>query len=86
MIFHFRLEEAEEKFRNRPSRDDDVMLINELQQRIFEQDLQCKQLNEERKLYRLELVNREENFNKVFNTAPNVGFMNPIEISKVNIF
>ena len=27
----------------------------------------------------MELVNRETNFNKVFNTAPNVGVMNPLQ-------
>ena len=30
------------------------------------------------KFYKLELINREENFNKMFGTNPNVGFINPL--------
>jgi hypothetical protein len=35
------------------------------------------------KFYKLELVNRENNFNKVFNAQPNIGLMNPFDL-KVN--
>ena len=38
---------------------------------------------DEKRFYQLELVNRETNFNKVFNTAPNVGVLNPLNASKV---
>ena len=31
------------------------------------------------KFYKLELVNRENNFNKVFNAQPNIGLMNPFD-------
>ena len=81
----YRLEEAEDRYRSRPSREEDVQLITELQQKIFEQEIECRKLTEERKHYRLELVNREENFNKMFNASPNVGFMNPIGMSKVRL-
>ena len=74
----------EEKFRQRPSRDEDIERLKELTQKLFERELECERANEEKKHYRLELVNREENFNKVFNASPNVGFINPIEVSKVN--
>lgn len=37
------------------------------------------------KFYKLELKNRENNFNKMFNAAPNVGVMNPLD-QKVFIF
>lgn len=30
------------------------------------------------KFYKLELINREENFNKMFGTNPNVGVINPL--------
>ena len=30
------------------------------------------------KFYKLELVNREENFNKMFGTNPTVGVLNPL--------
>ena len=32
------------------------------------------------KFYKLELVNRENNFNKVFNAQPNIGLMNPFDL------
>jgi hypothetical protein len=31
------------------------------------------------RFFKLELMNRENNFNKMFNAAPNVGVMNPFE-------
>jgi hypothetical protein len=31
------------------------------------------------KFYKLELINREESFNKMFGTNPNVGFINPTQ-------
>lgn len=78
----FLLEDVEEKFLKRPSREEDVAKLNDLTQKLFQTELECRRLSEERKHYRLELVNREENFNKVFNTSPNVGYINPIELSK----
>ena len=33
---------------------------------------------DEKKYFQLELVNRETNFNKVFNAVPNVGLINPL--------
>ena len=36
-------------------------------------------MQDEKRYYQMELVNRETNFNKVFNTAPNVGVMNPLQ-------
>lgn len=33
---------------------------------------------EDNKFYQLELVNRETNFNKVFNSSPTVGVINPL--------
>ena len=35
-------------------------------------------LQDDKKYYQLELVNRETNFNKVFNASPNVGVINPL--------
>ena len=70
------LRDIEEQFRLRPSRDEDVVFIKELQEKLSQQEMLCQQLNDEKKYYKLELVNREENFNKIFNNSPNVGFMN----------
>lgn len=82
---YFRLNESEDRFQQRPSRDQDIQLICELQEKILQQEILCQRLNEEKKHFKLELVNREENFNKVFSSNPNVGFMNPIEISRVRL-
>jgi hypothetical protein len=41
---------------------------------------------DEKKYFQMELVNRENNFNKMFNTTPNIGVMNPLSANtKVNI-
>lgn len=34
------------------------------------------------KFFKLELINRENNFNKVFNANPNVGTLDPNEYKK----
>ncbi|XP_006035220.1 protein FAM184A isoform X6 [Alligator sinensis] len=72
------LEEMEEKYQNRESRPEDLQLIAELKDLIAERDQLIKKLIEDKKFYQLELVNRETNFNKVFNASPNVGVINPL--------
>ena len=44
------------------------------------QCLCCGCVQDEKRFYQLELVNRETNFNKVFNTTPNVGVLNPLSV------
>ncbi|XP_039386942.1 protein FAM184A isoform X1 [Mauremys reevesii] len=72
------LEEMEEKYQNRESRPEDLQLISELKDLIAERDQLIKKLIDDKKFYQLELVNRETNFNKVFNASPNVGVINPL--------
>ncbi|KAI1240984.1 hypothetical protein IHE44_0009440 [Lamprotornis superbus] len=72
------LEEMEEKYKNRESRPEDLQLISELKDLIAERDQLIKKLIEDRKFYQLELVNRETNYNKMFNASPNVGVINPL--------
>uniref|UniRef100_UPI00398E6A66 protein FAM184A n=1 Tax=Pristiophorus japonicus TaxID=55135 RepID=UPI00398E6A66 len=76
------LEEAEEKYNNRESRAEDLQLIAELKEMITERDQLMKKLIDDKKFYQLELVNRETNFNKVFNASPNVGVINPLAKQK----
>ncbi|KAM4904056.1 protein FAM184A isoform 2-T2 [Sylvia borin] len=71
------LEEMEEKYKNRESRPEDLQLISELKDLIAERDQLIKKLIEDKKFYQLELVNRETNYNKMFNASPNVGVINP---------
>uniref|UniRef100_A0A8C1GAL1 Family with sequence similarity 184 member A n=1 Tax=Cyprinus carpio TaxID=7962 RepID=A0A8C1GAL1_CYPCA len=72
------LEGTEEKFRNRESRPEDLQTIAELKDMVAERESLVKKLVDDKKFYQLELVNRETNFNKIFNTNPNVGVINPL--------
>uniref|UniRef100_A0A8C7LPI5 Family with sequence similarity 184 member Ab n=1 Tax=Oncorhynchus mykiss TaxID=8022 RepID=A0A8C7LPI5_ONCMY len=72
------LEGTEDKFRNRESRPEDLQVIAELKDMVTERESLVKKLVDDKKFYQLELVNRETNFNKVFNTSPNVGVINPL--------
>ncbi|XP_062889885.1 protein FAM184A isoform X2 [Mobula hypostoma] len=78
------LEEADEKYNNRESRAEDLQLISELKEMITERDQLMKKLVDDKKFYQLELVNRETNFNKVFNASPTVGVINPLAKKKKN--
>ncbi|XP_015686493.1 protein FAM184A-like [Protobothrops mucrosquamatus] len=68
----------EDKYQNREPRPEDLQLIAELKDLIAERDQLIKKLIDDKKFYQLELVNRETNFNKVFNASPNVGVINPL--------
>lgn len=72
------LEGTEEKFRNRESRPEDLQVIADLREMVSERETLVKKLVDDKKFYQLELVNREPGFNKVFNTNPNVGVINPL--------
>ncbi|KAM6965223.1 protein FAM184A [Aplochiton taeniatus] len=72
------LEGTEDKFRNRESRPEDLQVIAELKEMVTERESLVKKLVDDKKFYQLELVNRETNFNKVFNASPNVGVINPL--------
>ncbi|XP_060229163.1 protein FAM184A isoform X5 [Meriones unguiculatus] len=73
-----RLEEMEEKYLMRESKPEDIQMIAELKSMLTERDQVIKKLIEDNKYYQLELVNRETNFNKIFNTSPTVGVINPL--------
>ena len=70
--------ELQELYENRPSRPEDLELIRQLQEEIVQKDNALKKAAEDMKFYKLELINREENFNKMFGTNPNVGVINPL--------
>ncbi|XP_012998904.2 protein FAM184A isoform X4 [Cavia porcellus] len=76
------LEEMEEKYLNRESKPEDIQMIAELKAMLTERDQVIKKLIEDNKFYQLELVNRETNFNKVFNSSPTVGVINPLTKQK----
>ncbi|XP_053520869.1 protein FAM184A isoform X2 [Artibeus jamaicensis] len=76
------LEEMEEKYLMRESKPEDVQMITELKAMLTERDHVIKKLIDDNKFYQLELVNRETNFNKVFNSSPTVGVINPLAKQK----
>ncbi|XP_036024483.1 protein FAM184A isoform X2 [Onychomys torridus] len=76
------LEEMEEKYLMRESKPEDLQMIAELKSLLTERDQVIKKLIEDNKFYQLELVNRETNFNKIFNTSPTVGVINPLAKQK----
>ncbi|XP_043818322.1 protein FAM184A isoform X2 [Dromiciops gliroides] len=76
------LEDMEEKYIKRESRTEDLQMIADLKTLLTERDQVIKKLIDDNKFYQLELVNRETNFNKVFNANPNVGVINPLAKQK----
>ena len=40
----------------------------------------CVCLQAEKRVYQLELMNREKNYNKLFNVNPQVGVLNPLQL------
>jgi hypothetical protein len=74
-----RIAELELKYKNRESRPEDVARIKKLAELCQEKDAQIKKTQEELKFFKLELLNREENFNKMFNRQPTVGVMQVVK-------
>ena len=65
-------------YEGRPSRPEDLELIRQLQEEVVQKDNLLKKAAEDMKFYKLELVNREDSYNKMFGTNPNVGVINPL--------
>lgn len=73
--------EAEEHYENRESRPEDIRDMNELRDAVHNKDKIIHRLLNDKKFYELELQNRETNFNKIFNSSPHVGYINPLASS-----
>lgn len=52
-------------------------MIKQLQEEIVSKDNALKKAAEDMKFYKLELINREQSYNQMFGTNPNVGVMDP---------
>jgi len=74
-----RLAELQQLYDSRPSRPEDLDRIAELQAELEQKIQEIKRLHEEMHFYKLELVNREQNYNKVFGASPTVGVLNPTQ-------
>jgi hypothetical protein len=78
-----RFAELQELYDSRPSRPEDLEMLNKLQEEIVNKEKLLQKAAEDMKFYKLELINREENYNKVFGSNPTVGLINPL--SKVSL-
>ena len=74
-----RFNSLEERFMNRESRPEDIKRIRELESQMVKKNKEIKRVKEEMKYFKLELLNREENFNKTFSRTPNVGVMQVVK-------
>lgn len=72
------LRQMHEKYLNRESRDEDIHLIETLKKNLEAREELLQKLEDEKKYYQMELVNRDNNFNRVFNNNVNVGCINPL--------
>ncbi len=75
----FRYEDLKNLFEQRPSRPEDLEKIKTLKREIELRDEEISKMNEKMKFFKLELINREMNYNKIFNANPHVGVLNPLE-------
>lgn len=73
-----RIVELENLYNSRPSREEDLQLIAQLETDVQAKSAQITKLLDDMQFYKLELVNREQNYNKVFGAEPTIGIMNPI--------
>ena len=74
------MRELQQAYDNRPSRPDDLERIRQLEHNVRERETAFNQLRDEMQFYKLELVNREQNYNKVFGVSgPNIGVLNPVQ-------
>lgn len=72
--------ELEVLYQNRPSRPEDLELVKQLQDDVMVKEQALKKAAEDMKFYKLELINREQSYNTMFGTNPNVGVMNPLGV------
>jgi CRISPR/Cas system CSM-associated protein Csm2 small subunit len=97
-IFEEELTAAEERFRQRPSREEDVSRITELELQVSRQIEQirsllsdhlhslfitCSSLSAYNQRLGLEVASREQSFNMMFKQTPTVGTLNPLTPGKV---
>ena len=65
-------------YENRPSRPEDLELVQQLQDEMLAKEAAIKKAAEDMRFYKLELINREQSYNAMFGMQPQVGFLNPV--------
>lgn len=76
-------DELKQLFDDRPSKEEDLRLIQKLQQLLEQREEELKRAWQELKFFKLELINRENNYNKMFSASPNIGVLDPFEAKTV---
>ena len=74
-------QELADRYQNRESRAEDVSRLAHLEAALADTAQQLERAKKEMAYFKRELINREENFNKKFGAAPNVGVMSVIKPS-----
>ncbi|RNF26322.1 protein FAM184A [Trypanosoma conorhini] len=64
------LEDLRYRYEYRESRGEDVAMINRLMKELKQKEQEMEKVVQDMKMYKLELLNREENYNKVFGRRP----------------
>jgi len=80
-----RYAELQSAYDSRPSRPEDLEQMRYLQQQLEEREAQLQKAYEDMKKYKLDLINKEDTYNKVFSRTPNVGVLNPIKVCDIPI-
>jgi hypothetical protein len=77
-----KLADVQELYEKRESRPEDLEIIEELKWAVLDKEESLQRLEEENRYFQLELINREENFNRIFKASPRVGIMDPLQGKK----
>jgi hypothetical protein len=59
-------------------------LIFKLREELILKDRKLKEAEENMEVFKNELINREELYNKYFGNNPKVGFLNPLKAKETN--
>ncbi len=70
-----RFAEVTDMYEARPSRPEDLELIQQLQDEVVQKEAAIKKAAEDMRFYKLELINREQSYNAMFGQQPQVGLL-----------
>ncbi|GIQ81425.1 FAM184 family protein [Kipferlia bialata] len=73
------IREWELRYADRESRPEDLEMVRRLRREVEEKDRMLEQAVSDMRFYKLELKNREENYNKTFSRRPNAGVMQVVK-------
>ena len=83
-IYLIRYQELKDLFEKRPPREKDMDLIFKLREDLIGKDKKLKEAEENMEVFKNELINREELYNKYFGNNPKTGFLNPLKSKETN--